>query len=452
MNQEALVLADIARIQDYVLSPRILKLNRGASQLIKEANEKELPGIVTVLGGRVIYANGGNVMAVLPRDRSADFRLEAERTLRRLTGIAMVRTAAVDYPNPNEFPVKCLEIRTEMARVKSSSIPPAQPGSMPFWNACGACGLYPAIGWSKYVPSRCLCRACHLREGASDRYELKGKHRLAEDFDQIASCSSPAGYLALVYLDLDGMADYFEKEAESEERLAELAERIDRALTQAVQRARSGADLSEVLLIGGDDAAVVVPAQHAFGFLEAFRSAFREEYCRPLESRRQLPSSPTVSAGVVLAHSHFPISEFLRIAKRLLRSAKKIQGEDSIDYEIITTSISEDPLYNRARVAELGAGCFRTAKPYSLDRLLELKGELQKLKSSAPANKIKSLYRIAFRGRRQADLDYLFQLSRLDETSAGTLRRLIGDTIWEDLPDGRTVTHAADLAELWEFV
>jgi hypothetical protein len=453
MNQEELVLADIARIQDYILSPWRLKLNRGASQIIRELNERVLRDLVDSLGGRVIYSNGGNVLAALPHGKSGRFQLEAERELRRRAETAVIRTAVCDYQSPNEFPVRYEEILEKMARLKGTAAFSDSPGSMPFWDPCGACGLYPAATWSRYESERRLCRACQLREEASDRYAVNWRRPLPEDFDDIAGCSVPAGYLALIYVDLDGMGDYFRRDATSEDRLGEVSDRIDDSVKAGVARACEKPRLCEVLLIGGDEAAVVVPAQCVFDFLAEFQAGFLEMYFKALDSGRSMPkTAPTFSAGVALAHSHFPISEFFRIATRLLRSAKRLRGQDSVDYEIISTSISGDPLENRDRVARLGAGRFRTAKPYPLKGFLDLANGVRQLKLDAPANKIKSLYRIAYRGLRQAELEYLYVLSRLDETSAASLRRLMGAEFWCDMPDGRTVTHAADIAELWEFV
>jgi len=450
---DILVLADIARIQDYILTPRRLKRNRGASQILHQYNTERLPDLVRTHGGRQIFANGGNFLGVLPAAHQQAFCREAERELRLATGTVVLRSATVDYPDPNTFANKFRELHSQMARVKASTPSSLLSPAMPFWSPCESCGLCAATTRSLY-DSELVCHACHLREKASDRYEerLRGRRAIPDDFNQIGSKARPRGYLALVYLDLDGMGEYFNRYATDESRLAEISQRIDQSVTEAVDDAASRPELCEVLLVGGDDAAIMLPAHAALDFLEDFRTEFLRRYCEPLDSGNPLPDRPTFSAGVVFAHSHFPISEFFRIASRLQHSAKLLGGCDSVDYEIITTSLSGDPLENRERTARRGAGRLRTAKPYTLDDLLKRREVLRELKPILPANKIHSLYRMVYQGPEQARLDYLWLLSRLDQASASRLRRVVGPDIWSELPDGRVVTHAADFAELWEFV
>ena len=79
-----LVLADIASIQDYIVSPRKLKRNRGASQILKEYNKRDLRR--QPLGCSAEGPNG----SLLPGSEAASARLHRHRRfenlLRRLPG------------------------------------------------------------------------------------------------------------------------------------------------------------------------------------------------------------------------------------------------------------------------------------------------------------------------------------------------------------------------------
>ena len=121
--------------------------------------------------------------------------------MRGCTGIAVLRTSSVDYPDEKAFPAKFREVHEKMACVKASSPASIFSAGMPFWNPCAACGLYPASTRSLfYEREECelICYACSLREKASDRYELGGARELPDDFDDIGSKSKPLGYLALI--------------------------------------------------------------------------------------------------------------------------------------------------------------------------------------------------------------------------------------------------------------
>ena len=89
------------------------------------------------------------------------------------------------------------------------------------------------------------------------------------------------------------------------------------------------------------------------------------------------------------------------------------------------------------------AGSPRTMKPYKLREVLELAAGVAELRrAGAPANKIRQLYDIAYESRTQADLDYLFVLSRLDGGYRTALRRLVeggelSQTIWRAGAAGR---------------
>src|SRR5208282_1071357 len=116
---------------------------------------------------------------------------------------------------------------------------------------------------------------------------------------------------------------------------------------------------SESLLEGGDDAMVAIPAGRFNEFLRAFASRFAEHF--PPSGR--FPA-PTYSVGAAIAHSHYQITEVRRLAKELLRSEKSVKGENSIDYEVVTASMTGSVAEARDRSAE-NSGCRRTAKPYS---------------------------------------------------------------------------------------
>lgn len=239
----------------------------------------------------------------------------------------------------------------------------------------------------------------------------------------------------------------------TEEQWRSLSGDVNDAVISAVRAGCKGLHEVEapcqVLLAGGDDAVVALPADHLFRFLNGFRREF--------ESRRFLDGqapSPTYSVGAILANSHYPIFEFRRLAEELMRSAKQIEREESsIDFAILTASMTDGIINERDRLARRTLGPRRTAKPYTISEFFGLEERVRELKAAGvPSSKIKALYRMVYEGRLQADLDYLYLLSRLESEHRDVLRRAVGPQLWKPGPNGGEITVAADLVEIWDFV
>jgi hypothetical protein len=457
---EWLVNADADRIQDHIFATQQLRLIRGASMLQRDLNRHLLPQEARLLGGNVITSCGGTVLARFQSELSAGrFIDRAGNIFVGSTGSATITCVSVPYPE-GAFEHALEASKQLLQRTKNGRAEPVFQGSRPFWAICSACGLYPAK--SATNEGELLCRTCEICSDRGQRQE-DGVVLLAPDFEWIGKQSSPENYVALLYLDLDRMGKWLPGAAgNSESRYAKLSESIENTVDKAIRNACGRLQpaqedgklysIHEILFIGGDDAALVVPADRAFEVLEAFREGlkgFRSQY---REVFPQKPPPPSFSAGMVVAHSHFPIGDSMRIARDLVRSAKKIGQIDSIDYEILSESMTDRVLNTRKKVAELGDARWRTQKPYSIDELLTLRSGIASLKTHAPASKIKSLYPISYRGPIQAEMDYLSLLMRLDEKSKSEVRKLVGLSLWKTAPDGRVRTGAADLAELWDFV
>jgi hypothetical protein len=204
----------------------------------------------------------------------------------------------------------------------------------------------------------------------------------------------------------------------------------------------------EILLIGGDDASLVLPSQYVFRFFREFDRRFTE-FSNGLSQRI------CYSAAVVWARQQFPIARFREHAEALVRLAKGKDG-NTIDYDVITNSMVESPSDMPARRlhrAPSGYDLRCTRKPYSVEDFLQLESTIRNWrKNKVPANKVKDLYRIAFESFEQSLLDFWFLFSRLSREHKDLVRDFFDGPhgLWSGGPE-RT-TGAADLAELWDFV
>lgn len=251
----------------------------------------------------------------------------------------------------------------------------------------------------------------------------------------------------MVYIDGDAMGkQLFESGGSSKNeyrrRSREIRTTVEGGLADACAQISRGLEKDatapfEALLTGGDDAIVLVRAKHAMEFLFEFDRAWNKGL-----------AGVHYSAGIVWAHHHYPVSQFLAQAEALLRSAKRRQGENSVDFRIVTEARADAEI---ARESDL-----TTEKPYSVSGLRDLRDKIRKWKTKGvsankgvPANKVNELYRIAFEPLQQARMDYEFLLSRLGKEE----RKLMADAIGTALFDvGTLKTRAVDAVEIWSMI
>jgi hypothetical protein len=464
---QVLAIADADRIHDYVFSPHELKMIRGGSSLQSRLNRRDMQRSIRARGGTKIYVGGGTALARFPSsERAGLFCRDIAEAFRHQTDIATVTTACVDYPD-GQFLETRDRLRTALEICKNGKRDHHFSGSRPFWVTCQACGQHPASTPNQAL-DKLICRGCRIREDSSKKsaYYPEGC-RLPKDFEHIAARSSPPGYLAIAYIDVDRLGRFLADHATNEKTFRHLSTAIDKAVTESAktvlarmlifQEVRDDTPFSqayyEILLAGGDDAIVALPAQYIFQFLRAFQNTYRRIFNR-LTRRHGEPttSAPTFSAGVVFANHHFPIAGFLRRAGERLKSAKRSWPQrDAVDFEVVTSSPAA------AYVPE--SALQPTARPYALEEFLLFAEKAAELKGDgAPSRKIHDLYTIAYEPEFQAQLQYWFLLSRLESTHREKLRAILetggpdGD-FWRRLEGApNRATRAADLAELWDFL
>ncbi len=431
---EYLVIVDADRIHDYVFSPQQLKLIRGGSAILRDLSDEQLLEIATgePFHGEVVVAAGGKLIAIFPNLRAAEgFRNKTVETFRRRTATATATSVSI----PMGVWKDTLESAdTALEREKSGRKERRFSGGSPYWKTCECCGLHPAahVYLDEDNKERFPCEACYLRHIEGKKNE-NGEIR---NFETLANGSSPEGYLALVYLDGNRMGKFIsDRGSETREAYRDVSNRVRDAVKLGIEKGCEATGRpSEILLIGGDDAIVMLQAQSVFAFLNAFHANCQVE-------------GLTFSAGVVWAHHHFPIAQFVRRAEALLGAAKRANGtaepqENRVDFEIVTESMSLATKHQEKKW---------TKRPYLMEDLNALVTGIQAWKvKGMPTNKVKALYEISRMGKDQAVLEYCFLLSRLTPEHRVLMLAQIPDTFWNGDPPQKTA--AGDLAELWDFV
>jgi hypothetical protein len=469
MPEQFLAVADADKIHDYVFSPHELRLVRGGSVLQTTLNTEALRDLAFYYAGDPVYTGGGTTLVLFAGEQQArDFCAAAEACYAERTVIGTATSAWIEL-REGQFRETRDRLFGLLERRKNARNAHARPEGSPFSEVCGACGEYPAaVRDPEPERLRRICLACQQRLSYSDRSTLLPADRKpAGDLTEVGGLSHPAGYIATVYIDLDRAGAFLRDYATTVKSYRKLSgqmrdsvkDAVHAGLEQAIPTGRDRVVGYEVFLLGVDDAVVALPANRLFAFLEKFQGIYHQAW-------RDGPH-PSFSVGAVLTQAHTPIAAMLRQAEDLLRSAKRMpktdkggcdSGNDAVDYSISAGTASDDLLGERAEVKRRGNARPRTMKPYTITEAAALARGVSDLRHlDAPANKIRSLFDIAYQPLPQADLEYLFVLSRLEREHRLALRKLVEGpemrpTAWRSVRAGaEEATNLADIAELWEF-
>jgi|GEM_PF-1454386 len=339
---------------------------------------------------------------------------------------------------------------------------------------------------------------------------------LAQDTRDLGeACRSRPGYIGFVYADGNRMGQVleylptpqacrqFSRALQESLRLAlyeALAENLSSTLIE--RTSPTGQSLGqgfvhplEPLLMGGDDVMFLVPGDAAFPIAVRLCQLFERNMATAVSDEiwGRLPEvlrHPTLSAGVVIATDHNPVSILQQISKDLCKNAKRrayIESQagvytSAVDFLVLKSQsmLRRDvnqlrdglPYYYDERPAGSSQkrGRYLTAAPYTLPESLHLLKILRRMRQvEFPVSQLQGLVAALQRGRRYGSIAYLYQRARLSVTRGQDKNILayLAD-VWpydvkEPLPwhripgeEGRTgrvlSSIVPDLLELYPFV
>lgn len=505
-----LVLLDTDKIQRYIYSSGTLKSIRGASSILAKLNEeKAVKDRMEPHGGECIFAGGGQVMAEFDSDKQADKFISAEKAeyKNRDASITGIREEYTDG-----FKVENAQIK--LRRAKEEGIYDTHHLSNPFFKTCQLCGINPA---SKLKYDNFICTACERKTDKGEEirkepgkspiyakflefvekqsaYQEWEKAKFTEDLSKLGSFSNPENYIGLIYADGNRMGERL-LDRTSKTEYQELSGAIEKGLQESVfesllkyiPKPIEGEIPFEFVIMGGDDLILITPAEKAIPIAIETLKKFEQKTVDIAEKEKE--EKFTLSAGVVIAHSKFPISSFTKQAEDLLTSAKKLNKEkwygaesksqrkeiSTIDYLVIS-SPSANPvevIREKELTYKMGENTYRlTQRPFTLekaDKIVNIvKDEIKKSKFLS-RSRLYSLYEALHKGKNQSILNVLSLVTRLKGAEQENVKRLFTE-IRNDThlyPDGGALfpwnvgrvydtplydTPILDMLELYDFI
>jgi len=432
-----LAVVDTQRITEYVFEGNELALMRGASRLLANCTD----GWSKMMAGdEEIFCGGGNALGLFEtRARARAFCLRAVSALTDSTSSA---TAAwhVEGSHGRDFGEwRDGAFRGLQAR-RHGGGPPQCGASSPYSRFCDKCGVRNAERRSREGSAIAwVCESCRKKRRVSrafwfgwflpDTSTPAGDcPQPAADLSQIGQCSRPAGYVAFIHLDINQLGRLFQSTVQPNE-----FKKISSAVKESVHSGVvTGLKLSvmpqllgdglvlpfEIFLIGGDEALLVTPAHLALSFMDQFLVEFEQKF-----RSFSCDDPPGVSAGIVFAHSRFPVRAAADTARHLLSSCKAkgrlSDKEHMVDYMAISSAL-EQPV-EPVRLTQFDAPHGKLiSRPLQWSEMAGVR-ELCSVLRDLPRSKVHGLYDLMFRGRYQTVLDYCNWLRSLEESQRNRL-------------------------------
>ncbi|WJQ13234.1 hypothetical protein QT238_13900 [Geobacillus stearothermophilus] len=238
----------------------------------------------------------------------------------------------------------------------------------------------------------------------------------------------------------------------------------------------------ELVMAAGDDLIVIVPSIKAMEFASLFLEKFAHHTSRLVEHQQECL---TMSAGIAIAKSSFPIKYLVPFAEQLLKSAKKknyelkFKGEtgweklSTLDYMVV--SMSSNPDLQTIRREQLmkttedrihyGSGRIHyelTVRPFHLEEWKQIQEIIETLKTDEvpfPNTKIKLLYHVHFMEEWEGEYYFCKCYANLRESHKKALKDLyriysndVFQSHWYKKSDDTYASPFIDFLEIYPFI
>lgn len=499
MSKRALLLHDANRIQDYIFASGRLKEIRGASALVDSLTCQGRENRATRLDGflkgyqnyELVYAGGGNIVALFDEPSEAQrFEREYTRWFYESTGEATSTGVALE--TQADYMEAFRLANDELRRRKDRGLDrvPLPLGGL--IRPCGSCVRQPATAQvlNPDGETQWLCAACvRKREFGNDdlpriyQEVFKGDdwHQrfslVPADFGEIGAVSQPPGFLGVVYCDgnsvgklLTGLGKHpdaqarFRKFSEGLDRLTResVVEVLQKHFPHPVEKGGRRYFPYQIILAGGDDLLIVVPGDKALPVAADFVERFGKNGLS--EILGDTKNKVTTSAGVMIVKQGHPFRDAVRLAKDLLKTAKKRTraegGVGCLDAMILTAPGAETVANERERAyANRSQGVELTPQPVTVEEYRKLADVIALLgQERFPTGKVYAIYKSLFQGRVSALLAYYDNYGRAkpeQRQAYDTIERQFGLTEgpFRLAADGKTRTSPYVLiAEWYDFL
>lgn len=506
-----LVLIDIDKIQNFILSTPKLKTIVGASILVAKLTSFDYCERYTILGGLkkaddfrklansnydyvVIFFGGGNIKIIFKDlSKAKGFIQDLQRCF--IKEAPLVSFSNVIFKFKDVFTNEIIEkAEKEVQKIKLSKRNLVYLNTNPIFKLCESCRKYPASEIMKVEnKDKYLCPNCFsclktyqnyknenneiLLKDFYDKFLVKFNANFEEEFDNI---KDKRGFLAVITMDGNDFGEKL-KEITKDKKgddcvkiLKDFSESVKQNITSILLDSLDGIltekDINKngkmpfrPLIIGGDDICLAMAADKAFRFIQNFDNNVMSNSFFKLRNIKI-----TYSIGISVTKSHFPFYFSHQISEQLVKNAKierKGRITNILDWEILYSSVFDDLQKIRDKVYcedYSGEKHRLTYKPYNfVDQDFKSFKNLQKiikeLKDILGNSKFKNLRKLVREPQKLSNYDFKKIIFRLDNDKKKRVKESLNklnlrtEDIWNK--DGDCLyNNFLDLVELSEFI
>lgn len=528
-----LLLGDVDSVKEFVYEGRGLPEIRGASQTLAEVEQEIGKRFRKKLcEDSLVYCGGGSFLAIVPTSEAGEWKKEIEllyleRT--KLATITIVLSSPLGYidfgrgvppygsssvaglkgkgvaedllfshfeaiseerAERKNFGELVARLSADLQRAKQEKIITPFFPTLPVHQRCQSCGKRPAgkLDVEEFLCDPCFQKRKEGRKGRSTfmekvacwiekQFGWKVTDKPARDLDDLAGAE---GRVAFIYADGNDVGDLLQR-AKTPAQYRHISDALNTVVEEVLFKAlvetfekrelceRQRLPL-ELIVVGGDDLTVIVPARYGWRLTVKLLRGF-EEHQQVKRIREETERKLTISAGLVIADVKYPVGFMQRLAEGLLKKAKSIvremeEKESTLCHLWLRSPIaSEDPdmimetLYHRKD----GGERWLTARPYTLKQVEELERIALKL-SFLPSHQRRILAEALEKGVHVSLNVALYQAGRREKRECKELLeffRKLGDLVsgeedrekfffWRK-KEGRWQTALLDALELLEL-
>jgi len=495
-----LMLVDTDQIQRYIFSTNRLREIRGASLLLERLNSLETPRLIHAHAGELIFAGGGGALATFRTEADADACLaDIQKLYRQQTHLATITGACIPFEPGRHEKQALQQVRAELHLRKSGATRPQIVPANAYLQRCPSCNQLPV---THRIRGDDLCIACTHKRKEADATRApfpaySGYQKFAETAasypegqkwenlnslpSELEKLADSSGYIAFVHADVNGLGSYLEQQ-NSLDGVKQVGASVENALREALVGAVYDVKLLPgdsqewpflILVMGGDDLTLAVPARKAVALANRICLHFGELIASHLNGKREL----AVSAGVVIAKPRYPAYALNDLVEKLTTSAKRLSyqlqassGDNvpTLDFQIVTTATTASIEHLRTQQYTTTSAsdvqhsyttrplpCISTTNSSGMDDLLQSISTLRR--AGFPRNKLNSWATLLETDEIERILAWQILQSRVGGQAKDALcqtiarLRLTNQNVFRQIAENRYSTPLLDLLELYEF-
>ncbi len=462
-DESFVIIIDTPSVKKYVFGSDSLSEVRGGSARLDRLNRHEMESCLTkhpdVANVERVYANGGSAQFLVQADNAAKVKAACESMLyqiraqtggevRLVYGIAPLKDAGA-YPETVRTAHFQLRCQREFATCHRSA------ALAPIISECTSSSHLPAVHIDDdQILSQASYEKVHERQGTPHHGLWRGwMHHLnhkgnwpeskhwnklrCENLTDIGDRSSWRNYIGIVYADGNAMGQIvqamtcpetfrqFSKIVDNSIQdacftaLSEISEREVNKIRKDYKQQKGFDPLAaDILLLGGDDLLVALPADRALDFslrvtekfealtknkIDALQNAETQQFFHEKLGDRGF----TISCGVAIAKSSYPFYLALDLAEQLLKNAKRqnsrtsqteTQNKARVDFHVVAGANSHTLGQVRETDYQVSTDSTaqRTLRPLSCPELKTLRTGVERLQEARfPHSKLYELQEAA---------------------------------------------------------